>query len=117
MPVSPDDFLPLSPVTLHVLLALAMNDMHGYAIMQAVRLQSGERYKLGPGTLYDSLGRLLNQGLVSETEPPAGEAESRRRYYKVTGLGRGVLDAELERLDDVLRLAKASLGGPRTRRA
>jgi DNA-binding PadR family transcriptional regulator len=114
---SPNDFLPLSPVSLHVLLALAMNDMHGYAIMQAVRLQSGERYQLGPGTLYDSLGRLLTQGLVKEAEAPDGETDSRRRYYQLAPIGRKVLDAELARLEEILELAKASRARPRERRA
>jgi len=114
---SPNDFLPLSPVSLHVLLALAMNDMHGYAIMQAVRLQSGERYQLGPGTLYDSLARLLTQGLVKEAEAPEGETDSRRRYYQLTAIGRKVLDAELSRLEEILSLAKASRTRPRERRA
>jgi len=101
-------FLPLNPATLHILLALAGEDLHGYAIMQQVSRQSEGRYKLGPGTLYDNLQRLLNQGLVQERGHAGGD--SRRRYYKVTALGRGVLAAEVSRLfsalEDTLQLSK-----------
>jgi|SRR5678815_321731 DNA-binding PadR family transcriptional regulator len=100
-------FLPLNPATLHILLALAGEDLHGYAIMQQVSRQSEGRYKLGPGTLYDNLQRLLNQGLVQERGHAGGD--SRRRYYKVTALGRGVLAAEVSRLESMIRDAKLHL--------
>ena len=106
-------FLPLAPATLHVLLALAGEDLHGYAIMQEVSRQSAGSYRLGPGTLYDNLDRLLDQGLVQETGPKSGE-DSRRRYYRLTPLGRGVLTAEITRLEGVIRDAKPRL---RPRRA
>ena len=100
-------FLPLNPATLHILLALVGEDLHGYAIMQQVSRQSEGRYKLGPGTLYDNLQRLLNQGLVQERGHAGGD--SRRRYYKVTALGRGVLAAEVSRLESMIRDAKLHL--------
>src|SRR6266705_5960600 len=95
-------FLPLSPASLHVLLALAGEDLHGYGIMQEVARQSGGQYKLGPGTLYDNLQKLMNQGIVDETPRPSDE-NPRRRYYRLTALGRGILAAEVTRLDGVVR--------------
>src|SRR5262245_17874084 len=94
-------FLPLAPATLHILLALAGEDMHGYGIMQEVSRQSEGQYKLGPGTLYDNLQRLMDQGLVQE----AGHSNevSRRRYYRLHSLGRSVLAAEIARLEGVVR--------------
>ena len=104
----PAKFLPLNPATLHILLALAGEDLHGYAIMQQVSRQSEGRYKLGPGTLYDHLQRLLEQGIVQEAGRKNGE-DSRRRYYRLTALGRGVLAAEISRLESMIRDAKLHL--------
>jgi DNA-binding PadR family transcriptional regulator len=109
-----DDFLPLAPATLHILLSLAGEKMYGYAIMQEVERQSNGRYKLGPGTLYDNLQRLMKQGLVEEVAGPADEESSRRRYYRLNGLGRGVLSAEIDRLREVVDLAQAHLKPRRT---
>src|SRR5580700_11477057 len=97
MSADPHSFLPLSAAVLHILLALAGEDLHGYGIMQEVSRQSEGRYKLGPGTLYDNLQRLVKQGIVE----PAGEdpADSRRRYYRLTALGRRVISAEISRLE------------------
>src|SRR5208283_5278450 len=97
-----DPFLPLAPATLHILLSLAGEKMYGYAIMQEVARQSEGRYKLGPGTLYDNLQRLMKQGLVEEVAARADEDNSRRRYYRLSGLGRGVLSAEIDRLRAVV---------------
>lgn len=100
--------LPLSPATLHVLLALASGEMHGYGIMLEVARQSGGQYKIGPGTLYDNLKKLLKAELVEELE--AEESDSRgRRTYRLTELGSAVLGAEVERLTGVLREARRSL--------
>src|SRR5438105_6488005 len=110
-------FLPLSPASLHILLALAAEDLHGYAIMQEVARQSEARYKLGPGTLYDNLQRMMNQGLVEEVRRRAGDEDSRRRYYRLSSLGRGVLSAEIVRLEGVVREAKVHLKAPQARRA
>ena len=108
-------FLPLSPATLHILLALAGEDLHGYGIMQEVSRQSEGRVKLGPGTLYDNLQRLLDSGLVQEAGHSG--AVSRRRYYRLNSIGRGVLKAEIARLEGVVRDGRARLQGAKPRRA
>ena len=105
--VSP--FLPLSPAALHILLSLAGEEMHGYAIMQEVQRQSEGKYKLGPGTLYDNLQKLMDRGLVEELGRRPEDDDPRRRYYKLSSLGRGVLTAEIARLDDVVREGKLRL--------
>ena len=103
---APDNFLPLAPAALHILLALAAGRMHGYAIMQEVARQSDGRYKLGPGTLYDNLQKLSAQGLVEEGAAPGPGDDPRRRYYRLTSLGRRVLGAEIDRLEGVVRKAR-----------
>lgn len=110
-------FLPLSPATLHILLALAGEDLHGYGIMQEVLRQSEGQYKLGPGTLYDNLERLMDQGLVEESGRRRANEDSRRRYYRLSPLGRGVLAAEISRLEGVVRDAKLYLQTAKPRRA
>ncbi|MBV8732273.1 MAG: helix-turn-helix transcriptional regulator [Acidobacteriia bacterium] len=115
------EFLPLSPAILHILLALAGEDRHGYGIMLEVARQSEGRYKLGPGTLYDNLQRLVNQGMVEESPRPASvspaEDDPRRRYYRLTRFGRDVLAADIARLESVVREAKARLRAASPRRA
>jgi DNA-binding PadR family transcriptional regulator len=113
MKEDPNGFLPLTPATLHILLALTAGDMHGYAIMQEVSRQSEGLYKLGPGTLYDNLQKLARQGMVKELGSKAGDEDSRRRYYRLTSLGSGVLSAEITRLEGVVRDAKLQLRGLR----
>jgi DNA-binding PadR family transcriptional regulator len=118
-----ESFLPLSPAELHILLALAPEDLHGYGIMQEVTRQSQGQYKLGPGTLYDNLKKLLNHRLVEESVKATSAAtasddrESRRRYYRLTTTGRQVLAAEVARLEQVLREAKTHLRALKPRRA
>jgi len=107
-------FLPLSPAALHILLSLAAEDRHGYGIMQEVARQSEGQYKLGPGTLYDNLQKLMEQGMVEDAPRRSGKDDPRRRYYRLTRFGRGVLAAEIARLENVVREAKAHL---RPRRA
>ena len=102
-------FLPLSPAALHILLSLAGQELHGYAIMQEVRRQSDGKYKLGPGTLYDNLQKLIVRNLVEELGRRPGDDDPRRRYYRLSSLGRGVLSAEIARLDDVVREGKLRL--------
>jgi len=99
-------FLPLAPAALHILLSLAGAKRHGYGIMQEVARQSDGKYNLGPGTLYDNLQKLMNQGLVDEVPRPS---EPRRRYYQLTSTGRGVLSAEVMRLEEVVRTARQNL--------
>jgi DNA-binding PadR family transcriptional regulator len=112
-----DDFLPLAPATLHILLSLAGEKMYGYAIMQEVARQSEGRFKLGPGTLYDNLQRLMKAGLVEEAAGRPGDDNSRRRYYRLSAMGRGVLAAEIDRLRDVVDHAEAHMKSLRPRRA
>ena len=92
-------YLPLSPATLHILLSLAADELHGYAIMQEVQRQSEGKYKLGPGTLYDNLQKMIDRRLVEELGQRPGDDDPRRRYYRLSSLGRGVLAADIARLD------------------
>src|SRR6185295_20275119 len=94
----PQAYLPLSSATFHILLALADGELHGYAIMKSVRL--------GPGTLYGALKRLLEARLVEEAGERADEGDERRRYYRLTSLGVSVTRAEVERLDAIVRAAR-----------
>ncbi len=106
-------FLPLSPAALHILLSLASEDRHGYGIMQEVTRQSEGQYKLGPGTLYDNLEKLMKQGMVEEAPQRSPNDDPRRRYYRLTSFGRRVLSTEIARLEGVVREAKRHLR-PRT---
>ena len=108
-------FLPLSPASLHIMIALAGQDLHGYGIMQEVAKHSEGQYKLGPGTLYDNLEKLMDQGLVQDAARRSSEDE-RRRYYRLTAAGKAVVAAEIRRLESVFRKVKAQLN-PRTRKA
>jgi DNA-binding PadR family transcriptional regulator len=107
-------FLPLSSAALHILLSLSDEERHGYGIMQDVARQSDGRYKLSPGTLYDNLQRLMKERLVEETENLSSGAESRRRYYRLTKLGRSVLSTEIAHLEKAIRKAKLHLGFQRS---
>lgn len=111
-----DSFLPLSPAALHILLALAGEDLHGYGIMQEVARQSEGIYKLGPGTLYDNLQKLIRDGWVQELGPRRGDDDPRRRYYRLTDSGRDLLSAETARLTQVVREARSRLRVPKPRR-
>lgn len=104
-----DGFLPLSPAALHILLALASQDRHGYGIMREVARQSDDRYRLGPGTLYDNLQRLLEHGIVEESSPRSSVDDPRRRYYRLTQFGRRLLATEITRLEGVVREARLHL--------
>ena len=110
-------FLPLSTATLHILLALAGEDLHGYGIMQEVGRQSEGRYKVGPGTLYDNLQRMVDQGLVQEVARRASNDDPRRRYYRLSSLGRRVLSDEIARLEGVVRDARLRLQTAKPRKA
>jgi DNA-binding PadR family transcriptional regulator len=104
-----NNFAPLSPAALHILLALAGGELHGYGIMQEVVRQSERRYKLGPGTLYDNLQRLIDKRLIEELGHRPGDDDPRRRYYRLSSLGRAVFSAEVARLDGVVREGKSRL--------
>lgn len=112
-----DLFLPLSPATLHILLSLAGEDLHGYGIMQEIARHSGGKYKVGPGTLYDNLQKLIDRGWVQELGNRKSDDDPRRRYYCLTVAGRGVLAAETTRLAGVVREARSRLQTVRPRRA
>lgn len=105
-----DRLLPLPPATLHILLAVADDDRHGYAIIQDVATRTGGDLKLSAGTLYRSIQRMLEQGLIIETrDRPAPELDDeRRRYYRITPFGETVARAEVRRLAQLVKLARAS---------
>ena len=98
--------VPLSPATLHILLALADEDLHGYGIIQKVFRQSQQHYKLGPGTLYDNLKKLIDKHHVVDAPKSSLQAGEKRRLYRLTQSGRSALSIELNRLASVLREAK-----------
>ena len=100
---------PLSPAMFHVLLALAGEHLHGYAILKEVELGTAGKVRLSTGTLYGIIKRLLNDGLITElrTKPSDASDDERRRYYRLTVLGRETAAAEAERLDEVLAIARA----------
>ena len=100
--------LPLAPAFFHILIALGDGERHGYSIMQDVELRTGGRVRMGPGTLYGSIKRMLAEGLIEElTTGPAG-ADERRRFYRITRFGRRVAVAEAERLTSLLAQARSS---------
>ena len=105
-----ESLLPLPPAAFHILLSLADEDRHGYAIIQDVSARTGGEVTLGPATLYRTIQRMLDQDLVVETrERPAPEFDDeRRRYYRITPFGREVARAEAERLANLVRMARAS---------
>jgi DNA-binding PadR family transcriptional regulator len=107
--------LPLTPAVFYVLFSLAEGEKHGYAIMQEMSALSNGEFRVGPGTLYTTLQRLLDLRLIMEVEAadPAAQRESRRRYYRLNANGRLVLEAELSRLDSVVRLARRKKLVPR----
>ena len=109
-----DAFLPLPPATFHILLALSDEDRHGYAIMQEVEERTGGAQRLSAGTLYRSVQRMLEQGLILETrERPAPELDDeRRRYYRITALGTAVAKAEARRLTELVKMARAKRLAP-----
>jgi DNA-binding PadR family transcriptional regulator len=107
---SPGSFLPLTPAVFHILLTLAEEEAHGYAIMQEVAKRSEGTLKVGPGTLYGAISRLLADKLIEESEerPDPAMDDSRRRYYRLTHLGGAVLAAETQRLSDLVRAARST---------
>ena len=112
--IDPSSFLPLTPAVFHILLALAEGPRHGYSVMQEVEARGVVR--MGPGTLYGSLKRMVAAGLIQA----AGESEAdgeRRRHYALTRLGRAVLQAEAERLETLVAAARARHVLPKARKA
>lgn len=107
---------PLTPAVLHILLALATRDRHGYGIMKQVSVDSNDSVKMGPGTLYGSLGRMIEAGLIRESSRKVDPEinDERRIYYEITGLGKTTLAAELERYRDVVNIARQRKLAPNT---
>ena len=104
-----DTLLPLPPAAFHILIALVREDRHGYAIMQDVEARTNGELRLSAGTLYRTIQRLLEQGLIRETrDRPAPELDDeRRRYYRITALGEAAARAEARRMTDLVRMARA----------
>jgi DNA-binding PadR family transcriptional regulator len=111
MPTAADieTFLPLPPATFHILIALAKEDRHGYAVMQDVEERTEGAIRLSAGTLYRSIQRMLEQGLIRETRkrPAPDLDDERRRYYHITPLGEAVARAEARRMTELVRMARA----------
>ena len=99
---------PLTPAVLHILLALSTQERHGYGIMKQVKADSQGKVSMGPGTLYGSLGRMIDAGLIRESEKKIDPEmdDERRVYYQITGVGRRALAAELDRYREVVAVAK-----------
>ncbi len=108
--MQPDSFLPLPSATFHILMAVADEDRHGYGIIQDVSASTNGDLKLSAGTLYRSIQRMLEQGLLIETRdrPAPEDDDERRRYYRITPFGREVAKAEANRLTQLVRLARKS---------
>lgn len=109
----PDNMLPLPTAQLHILLALADGEKHGYAVMREVESMTDGDVTMGPGTLYGTVKKMLNAGLVEETDqrPDPKMDDERRRYYRLTGLGERALEAETARLERLVRTSHAKRTG------
>jgi DNA-binding PadR family transcriptional regulator len=112
-PQDPETLLPLTPVVLHILLALAdeRQGKHGYAVAREVEELTGDRIRMGPGTLYGSIQRMLDASLIEEAQrakrsKAQPDDDERRRYYKITPFGRRVLELEVGRLAEVVAIAR-----------
>ncbi|MGD2069899.1 MAG: PadR family transcriptional regulator [Gemmatimonadota bacterium] len=108
-----DDLLPLTPVVFHILVALSADVRHGYDVARRVEDATDGAIRMGPGTLYGSLRRMQDDGLIAEADDPGREGAhaDRRRYYRVTERGRAALSAETARLARAVELARSALGG------
>ena len=104
----PDNLLPMTPAVFNILLALADGEKHGYAIMLEVEDSTQGAVKMGPGTLYGSIKRMLASGVIEETDerPDPDMDDERRRYYRLSGLGQRALRLEAERLERQVRVAR-----------
>jgi DNA-binding PadR family transcriptional regulator len=105
---SVDGFLPLTSTVFHILLSLADQERHGYGIMQEVEAMTRGQIRMGPGTLYGAIKRMLSANLIVESDerPDPGHDDERRRYYRLTALGRRVLGAEAQRLSHLVNVAQ-----------
>src|SRR3954451_4977957 len=107
---------PLTPAVFHILLSLAGGERHGYGILKEVLRQTENAVRLGPGTIYGTLQRLMESGWVEESEGPAAAIDERRRHYRLTRSGRHALEAEVRRMEALVRAAHAQRIGTRTSR-
>jgi DNA-binding PadR family transcriptional regulator len=105
-----DPLLPLPAAVFHILIALADRDRHGYSIMQEVAARTGGKVQLSAGTLYSSIHRMLEQGMIEELadSPDQSSTDERRRYYRLTRFGKRAAAAEVERLNDLVQQARAT---------
>lgn len=101
-----ESFLPLKPADFHILMVLLEEDLHGYGVMKAVEAQTEGKVALEVGSLYRLLGRLLDEGLLEHTPAPPEETDDRRKYYRLTPLGRAVVTAEARRLAEVMDVVR-----------
>ena len=108
-PSDPRSFLPLPQAQFHVLVALTAGDRHGYAIMGAVEASSGGVVRMGAATLYGTLKKLVQRGLVEESDHRPSDDDERRRYYRLTSLGQSVCGAEADRLADLVSVTRSNL--------
>jgi DNA-binding PadR family transcriptional regulator len=108
-PHAAEGLLPLTPAVFHILLALSDGERHGYGIMQEIAARTHGKFRLGPGTLYGSIKRMLADGVIVETDarPDPALDDQRRRYYRLTPLGQRVAEAEAERLAQLVGIARA----------
>ena len=106
----PESLLPLPTAVFHILIALADRDRHGYSVMQDVAARTGGKMRLSAGTLYSSIRRMLEQGLIEELgdSPDPSSTDERRRYYRLTRFGKRVAAAEVERMNALLQQARAT---------
>jgi DNA-binding PadR family transcriptional regulator len=103
---TPEEHLPLTQAVFYILLVLADGERHGYSIMKEVETHSQGQVKMGPGTLYGSVKRMLTSQLIEETESHEADDDERRRYYRLTDFGRRVAAAEARRLSALVTLAQ-----------
>jgi DNA-binding PadR family transcriptional regulator len=104
--MEPAEYLPLTPPVFHVLLSLADGDKHGYAILKEVEDRTDGKVQLSTGTLYAIIKRLLNDGLIEETDERPDHDDERRRYYRMTVFGKKVAAAEAERMEEMIAAAR-----------
>lgn len=112
-----DDIPPLTPAVFHVLLALTGGDRHGYAILKDIQQRTNGGMKMQAGTLYGTLQRLLDLGWVDEIDPPDDEADARRRYYRLNREGRTAIQTDVQRMDTLVKAARAARVPLRPKRA
>lgn len=109
----PGPFVPLAPASLHIVLSLNRGERHGYAIMRDVEELSDGVIKMGPGTLYGTIKKLVGQGLIEQADerPDPALDDERRKYYRLTGLGNAVCAAEIQRLANLVERSRGGVAG------